>query len=376
LDHDSIKSSTKTEVASLIREAFSETPQLSSESVFDLPLRVKLATILPVGLPLQTASVISTVTHEDFDLDPLRDRIRSEDQSLLLLVKGFALHSSNSDLDDTEIVLGAFLPHNEIPSLNRRQNACVFQLSNALLSFSCDVDEARYLLDDGVDKVQIQNPGQDLAELALDEKAKIARLFMPRSDGRPAATSCKIRITSIDLVGVAAGKSSLQMSFNNSFYVPGRAILPTQIWPLGQTRQHTAAKFNFLSIVTSALAIVVLYQLRPYYLFPSNTVPGLPGAIFDFFWNSTMAMGTPFIAWNVVSAENRNSVAISIAIALGSALAAAMLEVGNLLLWGPVVAWWIAGVLLLSRDRWEVGAWWFRAMLAAKLVELAQNCFP
>jgi len=362
-------------VASLIRDAFSKTPQLSSDSVFDLPLQVKFATILPVDLPLQTATVISNATHEDFNLGPVRDRIRSEDQPLLLLVKGFALHSTNSDLDDAEIVLGVFLPHNEISSLSRRQNASVFQLSNALISFSGDMDEVRYVLDDGADKIQIQRPGKGLAELALDEKAKIARLFIPRSDGRPAVTTCKIRMTSIDLVGFAAGKSRLQMPFDDSFYVPGRAILTTQIWPLGPTRQHTAAKLNFLSIVTSALAIVVLYQLRPYYLFPSNTVPGLPGAVFDFFWNSAIGMGTPFIAWSVVSAENRNSVAISIAIALSSALAAAMLKVGNLLFWGPIVAWWIAGVLILSRARWEVGAWWFRAMLAAKFVELAQNRF-
>ena len=88
-----------------------------------------------------------------------------------------------------------------------------------------------------------------------------------------------------------------------------------------------------------------------------------------------MALGTPFIAWNVTFAENRNSVAISIAIALGSVLAVAILEVGSLLLWVPIVAWWIAGVLLLSRDRWEVGAWWFRVVLAAKVVELSQNRF-
>lgn len=216
-------------MASLIREAFGQTPSLLNESIFDLPLQVKLATILPVDLRLQTASVISTVTHKDFNFDQIRDQIRSKDQPFLLLVRGVALHSRRSDLDDTEIVLGAFLPHNAIPSLSRRQNACVFQLSTALLSFHCHEEELRYLLDDGAGKIQIQIPGKDFTELSLDEKAKTASLFMPRTDGRQAGTSCSIQIASIDLSGVAAGKSRLQMSLDDIFYVSDRPVLPIRI---------------------------------------------------------------------------------------------------------------------------------------------------
>ncbi|KAH7308828.1 hypothetical protein BKA65DRAFT_601680 [Rhexocercosporidium sp. MPI-PUGE-AT-0058] len=375
LDHDLILSSTKTVAASLIREAFRQTQSSNgrNESVLDALLLVKLATILPVDLPLQTASVISTISCEDFNLNPIRDQIQSKNQPLLLLVKGFASSSTSSDFDDTEVVVGAFLPHNATPSLSRRQNACVFQLSNELLSVHCSEVKARYFLDEGVHKFQIQTLSNDLAELSLNEKTEVARLFVPRSDGRPAATLSKIRIASIDLVGFSAGKSRLQMSSDNSFYVPSRAILPTRILPLSQTRQYTAAEFSFLSIITSALALVVIYQLCPNCRHPSNSLPSLPGAIFDFLWSSSVALGTPFIAWNVVFAENRNSVAISIAIALASVLTVAIVQVGSLLLWGPIVAWWIAGVLLLSRDRWEVGAWWFRAVLAAKVVELTQN---
>jgi len=361
----------------LIREAFrqAQPSNKNKETVLDALLLVNLATILPVDLPLQTASVISTVSCEDFNLDPIHDQIRSKNQPLLLLVKAFASSSTSSGFDDTEMVVGAFLPHNATSSLSRRQNACIFQLSNELLSVYCGEEEARYFLDDGVDKFQIPIPSNDLAELSLNEKTKVARLFIPRSDGRLAATLSKFRIASIDLVGFSAGKSRLQISSNNSFYVPSRAILPIRILPLSQTRQHTAAKFSFLSFVTSALAILVIYQLCPNCRHPSNSLSGLPGAIFNFLWSSSVALGTPFIAWNVTFAENRNSVAISIAIALGSVLAVAILEVGSLLLWVPIVAWWIAGVLLLSRDRWEVGAWWFRVVLAAKVVELSQNRF-
>jgi hypothetical protein len=45
------------------------------------------------------------------------------------------------------------------------------------------------------------------------------------------------------------------------------------------------------------------------------------------------------------------------------------------LFWAPVAAWWIAGALLLSRDRWKAGIWWFRAMLVAKFVDIVQNGF-
>ena len=377
LDHDSILSSTKSEAASLIRGAFRQTQSSNerTESVLDALLLVKLATILPVDLPLQTASINSTVSCEDFNLDPIHDQIRSKSLPLLLLVKGVALSSTSSDFDDAEVVVGAFLPHNATPSLSRRQKACIFQLSSELRSFYCGEEEVQYLSDDGVDKFRIPTPSNNFAELSLNGQTKVARLFVPRSDGRPSATMTKFRIASIDLVGFSAGKSRSEMSSDNKFYVPSRAVLPIRILPLSPTRQHTAAKFSFLSFITSALAIVVIYQLCPNCRQPFNSLPGLPGAIFNFLWSSAVALGTPFIAWNVTSAEDQNSVAVSIAIALGSVLAVAILEVGNKLLWGPVVAWWIAGVLLLSRDRWEAGAWWFRVVLAAKVVELTQNRF-
>lgn len=377
MDHDSISSSTETEAASLIREAFRPTQSSNerTESVLDALLLVKLATILPVDLPLQTASIISTVSCEDFNFDAIHDQIRSKDQPLLLLVRGSAPSLTSSGLDDAEVAVGVFLPHNATPSVSRRQKACIFQLSSDLRSFYCGEEEVQYLSDDGVDKFQVPTPSNDLAELSLNDKTKVARLFIPRGDGRPATTLSKFRIASIDLVGFSAGKSRLEMSSDNKFYVSSRTILPIRILPLSQTRHHTAAKFSLLSFITSALAIVVIYQLCPNCRQPFNSLPGLPGAIFHFLWSSAVALGTPFIAWNVTSAKDQNSVAVSIAIALGSVLAVAILEVGNTLLWGPVVAWWIAGVLLLSRDRWEAGAWWFRVVLAAKVVELTQNRF-
>ncbi|KAL2059904.1 hypothetical protein VTL71DRAFT_10059 [Oculimacula yallundae] len=332
LDHDSISASTKTEVASMIREAFRQTQssiEINENGVDDFLLG-KLATILPVDLPLQTASVISAVTYEDFDLNPIRDQLQSKDKRLLLLVKGFALDSKGSNLDDTEVIFGAFMPNKTIPLLGRRQNAYVFQLSNTIMAVRYGDIEARYDLEDGVDKIQTQISGNDLAELSFDEETAVARLIMPQS-GVSSTIASNIQIASIDLIG------------------------------------FTAANFSVLSITTSALAILVLYQLRPLYFYPTNSLPGIPGAVFDFLWNSSVGLGTPFIAWNVAIMETKNSVAISIAIALSSVFAVAILDVGNLLLWGPVIAWWIAGVLLLSRNRWEVGAWWFRAVLVAKL---------
>jgi hypothetical protein len=196
----------------LIREAFKQTPQLSNQNVFNLPL-LELAIVLPLDLPLQTASVIYTITQEDFDLDPIRDRIYSKDQPLVLLVKGLVLYSVSSDLDNTEIVLGVFLPQNE------RQNLCVFQLSTMLLAFFSDTDAMRYESDDSTDKIQTQTLGHSAAELALDERNKTARLVIPRGASKPAATSCEIRVSSIDLVGFAAGKHKLHMPIDNSFYV-------------------------------------------------------------------------------------------------------------------------------------------------------------
>jgi hypothetical protein len=215
LSYEQIKSSTKTEITLLIREAFKQPPQLSRGSVFNLPLLVKLATVLPLDLPLQTASVIYTITQEDFNLDPIRDRICSKNQPLVLLVKGLALDSLSSDLDNTEIILGVFLPQDE------KQNVCVFQLSPALLAFFSDTDAARYESDDSIDKLQIQMLGHDAAELAMDKRTKTGRLVIPGGAGRPAATSWEIQVISMDLVGFAAGKSKLEMHLDNSFYVSG-----------------------------------------------------------------------------------------------------------------------------------------------------------
>jgi hypothetical protein len=202
LSRELIKSSTKGEVTWLIREAFKQTPQISRGSEVDLPLLVNLATILPVDLPLQSAMVIQTFTQEDFSLRPICDCIGSTSQPLVLLVKGLALDSQSSDLDNAEIVLGAFLPQ------ERRQSACIFQLSPGILALFSDTDAVDLESDTGTDKLLIQ---MQAAELALDERTRTGRMFIPGGDSRLPASSWEIKITSMDLVGFTAIKGRMEM---------------------------------------------------------------------------------------------------------------------------------------------------------------------
>ncbi|XXH04113.1 hypothetical protein Hte_010525 [Hypoxylon texense] len=122
-------------------------------------------------------------------------------------------------------------------------------------------------------------------------------------------------------------------------------------------------------------------QALPY--LPSDGLVGLLADALNYTLNVALAFGTPYLAWNIGTAQGSGSTAgrtmsslVTRAIIIQNVLAvigAVYLQSGLLkstLLWGALANWWFVGAASLPRNYLENGWWWLRIALAFKLSDV------
>ncbi|SPO01491.1 uncharacterized protein DNG_04164 [Cephalotrichum gorgonifer] len=226
LDHQLLESCTRGDAVALILDAFSkpfEPLNWAPGAILNMHVWSQLSTFLPQNIPLQTASIIASVSCPGLKLDDIKNAIGSKSQPMLLLFHGESQHQQN--LEHKDICLGTFIPRAKVDDdlgFDDPQ-ASIFQLSPAQTvirapagSLQCEGNGSSTL------SLCIRTQGTAVASLVLDEKSQSAQIRVTEPGSSVLTQSILVR--RLDLVGFAADPQWNQLSWDSAFSIPSSAL--------------------------------------------------------------------------------------------------------------------------------------------------------
>lgn len=202
---EQIASSTRTETASFLRQAYSmQNTSISSGSILDPFVLAQARMFLPLELCSQEPSIVYMVESDAFRLDVLRNQLGLIHQHLVILVNGVALDATSAG-ENKPVCFGAFIPQSvaDVDSEEQFEEmpAILFQLRpihsvsyNSINSYSSRIEGNAV-------EIAFHKPGHMDEHLIFDEEAQTVS-YCAREGNEEYIRSIHIKGAKMDLISL------------------------------------------------------------------------------------------------------------------------------------------------------------------------------
>ncbi|KAI1763256.1 hypothetical protein GGR53DRAFT_498223 [Hypoxylon sp. FL1150] len=220
IKQEHVDSATRIEATKLLRGAYSvsQSRNLPTGSVFNLPVLAQVTTFLPEGrLALQSASVLYTAI-DKFEITSLQKELSERTQQLLLLISGLSSSSR------TPVSIGAFLPgkgqeQQQIETGKPQIRASLFQLRPThRISSSSQSD---LTVERGTSKgveIRLAEKGLATVRLTLNEQTQTASFYPREQNENDDTVSFDVKVDAVDLIGFTTSKNLFDLLTDKAFF--------------------------------------------------------------------------------------------------------------------------------------------------------------